>query len=160
MASTVQALNFFQGTETRPTTGTMPNRQIWEYVRHIYYSSVQNSVPELHMMYLLGSMQDTTIVRGIERIRILFAVDTSLVPDGIPDAYVASNNVTQTQWNERRVLGARIFVLVRAIRSSNDYTNNNTYTLGDLAAYTPNDHYRRLLLQSTVMFNSIGDLTP
>jgi type IV pilus assembly protein PilW len=158
LASTVSALQFFKGSETRPTTTAMPNRQVWSYIRHIYYLSVQDSVPELHMVYLTDSMIDTSIVRGIERMRILFAIDSSIIPDGIIDSYITPENVTQQQWDERRVLGAKLYVLVRSIDSVNNYSNSNTYSLGDIS-YTPNDKYRRLLFQSTVMFNNTGDNT-
>ncbi len=156
VATTVHALHFFKGTETRPTPTAMPNRQVWEYKRHIYYINVQDGIPELHMLYLMDSMIDTAIVRGVERIRILFALDTSLIPDGIIDSFIAPENITQQQWDERRVLGARFFLLVRSIESSAKYVNPNTYLLGDIS-YTPNDSFRRLLLQSTVMFNDGGD---
>ncbi len=156
IASNVHALNFFKGSETRPTTTAIPNRQVWEYTRHIYYISTQNSIPELHMMYLTDAMQNTPIVRGVERMRILFAIDTTLEPDGIIDAYILPENVTQQQWDERRVIGAKLFVLVRSIEPSNQYANPNTYSLGNIN-YTPADNYRRLLLQSTVIFKNSGD---
>ncbi len=155
-ATTVHALQFFKGSETRPTMAAMANRQIWQYARHIYYISSQNSVPELHMMYLMNTVIDNSIVRGVERMRLLFAVDTSVVPDGIIDAFVRPESITQQQWDERRVIGGRIFLLIRSIEPSNEYTNPNTYLMGDIS-YTPADHYRRLLLQSTVMFNNSGD---
>nr|WP_321241733.1 PilW family protein [uncultured Tolumonas sp.] len=158
IASNVQALNFFKGSEIRPDTTIMPNRQVWEYIRHIYYISIQNSVPELHLLYLTDAIQDTSIVRGVEKMRILFAVDNTLEPDGIIDAYITPESVTQKQWDERRVLGGRIFLLVRSIEPSSNYTNPNTYRLGDVS-YTPADHYKRLLLQSAVMFNNNGDYT-
>lgn len=157
-ATTVSGLRFFNGSETRPTTGEMQHRQIWEYLRHIYYIRVENNVPTLHMYYLANSMTDTAVVRGIEKIKIILAVDNTTTPDGIIDAYIEPESVTQKQWDERRVLGARLFVLVRATEADNQYTNSNTYTMGSLS-YTPADHYRRLLLQSTVMFNGSGDRT-
>ncbi len=158
IASSINALNFFKGSESRPTTTTIPNRQIWEYMRHIYYISVQNTVPELHMVYMTDSVQDTSIVRGIERMRVLLAIDTTLEPDGIVNSYVAPESVTQQEWDERRVLGAKLFVLIRSIESNNKYSNSNTYVLGDVQ-YSPSDNYRRFLLESTVMFNSSGDGT-
>ena len=159
VAASTQSLHFFSGSELRPTNVAMPNRQIWEYFHHLYYISTLNSVPELHMMYLTDTMHDTAIVRGIERMRILFAIDNSLNPDGVIDAYVAPENVTQAQWDEHRVLGAKLYLLVRSIEPSNKYTNHNTYTIGDLAAYSPTDNYRRLLLQSTIVFNNSGGET-
>lgn len=156
VATTVHALHFFKGSETRPTTTAMPNRQVWQYSRHIYYLVNQNAIPELHMIYLMDSMVDTAIVRGVEKMRILFAIDTSLIPDGLIDSFIAPENITQQQWDERRVLGARLFLLVRSIEPNNNYNNPNTYSLGDIS-YVPSDNYRRLLLQSTVMFNDGGD---
>jgi len=155
MATTVHAGHFFKGNETAPTTAIMPNRRIWEYLNHLYFIRVTDNIPELHMMYLLGAMTDSSLVQGIEKMRILFSVDTTFVQDKVSDQYVASENITQQQWDEGRVLGARLFILVRSIEPSASYSNNNTYQLGDIT-FTPNDHYRRLLLQSSVKFKNGG----
>ncbi len=155
MATTVNSGRFFRGNESAPTTAVMPNRRIWEYLNHLYFIRVSNNIPELHMMYLLDTMNDSSLVQGIEKMRILFSVDTTFVQDNVGDQYVASENITQQQWDEGRVLGARIFILVRSIQPSASYSNSNTYQLGDIT-FIPNDHYRRLLLQSSVKFKNGG----
>jgi type IV pilus assembly protein PilW len=155
MATTVHEGYFFKGSEGAPTTTTMPNRRIWEYFNHLYFIRITDNIPELHMMYLLGAMTDSSLVQGIEKLRILFTVDTSFEQDGVGDQYLAPETITQQQWDEGRVLGARIFMLVRSLQPSASYNNTNTYQLGDVAI-TPNDHYRRLLLQSSVKFKNGG----
>jgi type IV pilus assembly protein PilW len=155
MATTVHAGYFFKGSEGAPTTTAMPNRRIWEYFNHLYFIRITDNIPELHMMYLLGSMTDSSLVQGIEKLRILFTVDASFEQDGVDIQYLAPESVTQQQWDEGRVLGARIFMLVRSLQPSASYSNSNTYQLGDIV-FTPNDHYRRLLLQSSVKFKNGG----
>ncbi|WP_024872201.1 PilW family protein [Tolumonas lignilytica] len=157
MATTVHAGYFFKGNETAPTAANMPNRRIWEYLNHLYFIRVTDNIPELHMTYLLGSMTDSALVQGVEKMRLLFMVDTTFQPDGIVDQYITPENITQQEWDEGRVLGVRLFLLVRSLQPSPLYTNTNTYQLGDIS-YTPttDDHFRRLLLQSTVKFNNGG----
>lgn len=156
VASTHEAIYFFDGSETRPTFAAMPNRQIWEYVRHIYYAAMSSNVPQLRMLSLGDDYSDTVVATGIERIRILLAVDTSTNADGIVDNYVRPDTVTLAQWTQNRVLGARVFILARSKLADKNYTNTATYNLGDIS-YKPADNYRRLLLQSTVMFNTRGE---
>jgi len=95
-------------------------------------------------------------VQGIEKIKILFAVDTSETQDNIADSYITASSITKTQWNESRVLGAKIFVLVRANNSDATYTDKTTsYNLGDTIFSPTNLHYRRLLIQSTIDFKNM-----
>ncbi len=156
VAANHEAIYFFDGSETRPTTAAMPNRQVWEYMRHIYYVAKNSTAPQLRMLSLGDGYSDTVVATGIEKVRILLAVDTTATADGIVDNYVRPETVTQAQWTQNRVLGARIFVLARAKNPDSTYSNTTTYNLGDVA-YQPADSYRRLLLQSTIMFNTRGE---
>ncbi|WP_274620351.1 PilW family protein [Colwellia maritima] len=57
-----------------------------------------------------------------------------------------------------RIIAVKVYVLARNILPDNDYTNNNTYQLGDLPM-TFNDNYRRLLFSSTVtLYNARVDI--
>lgn len=156
VASNHDGIYFFDGSETRPTLANMPNRQVWEYVRHIYYVAMSGTIPQLRMISLGDSYTDSLLATGIEKVRILLAVDTSTDADGIVDNFVRPETVTSAQWTQNRVLGARVFVLARSKSADANYTNAATYNLGDVS-YKPADSYRRLLLQSTIMFNTRGE---
>ncbi|WP_159084759.1 PilW family protein [Dongshaea marina] len=152
--------HIFPGTVTRPTDVEMPARQVWEYQHHVYYVSTTNDIPGLRRVHLTNTMVNAggaaagPIVEGIERIRLLFAVDTTPIPDGIVDEYLASP--LDSYWNENRIIGLRVFILVRAREVAQNYTNNNTYLLGDISVSGNGDGFRRLLLDSSIMLRNIA----
>lgn len=158
VAMTPSSGYFFQGSETSlPSATGALNPWIWPYVHHIYYVVDNNGIPELHRRELFAKMQDPrgALVRGVQSIHIQLAVDTTVQQDNQPDAYLAPASVSENQWNDGRVVGAKLFILMRASEPTSSYTNTNVYTLGDLSfdySKTP-DHYRRLLLESTINFN-------
>lgn len=155
MATTTQAAYIFRGNEVAPTDTAMPARQIWEYQHYIYYlASGSSGIPELRKRMLTanggsflitGSMAD-----GIESIVVLYGVDTTPVPDGVIDKYVGSVNVSSQEWNEGRVVSARVFILVRSLQASAKYKNNNVYQVGNISVSGNGDGFRRLLLESSV----------
>jgi type IV pilus assembly protein PilW len=110
---------------------------------------------------LTTQMINEPIIDGIERIYFMYGVSTVTNPTaagfGVVNAYVSAASMTEDLWNNTnsRILAVKIYVLARSILPDNKYDNENTYTLGDQAAYTPADNYRRLLLSSTVtLYNS------
>lgn len=158
VAMTPSSGYFFLGSETSlPSATGALNPWIWPYVHHVYYVVNNNNIPELHRRELFAKMQDPrgALVRGVQAIHVQLAVDTTVEQDNQPDIYVTPASVTENQWNDGRVVGAKLFLLMRASESTSSYTNTNVYTLGDLTfdySKTP-DHYRRLLLESTINFN-------
>ncbi len=147
---------FFRGNENLSAAMGASNPWIYAYQHDVYYVTVNNNIPELRKRELFAQMQDNLgpLVRGVEAIRILFAVDGKLTKNNIPDRYLPPEQVTDTQWDNDQVIGARIFILVRGVAPIPKYTNKNIYQLGD-TTYDFNaapDNYRRLLLQSSVSF--------
>ncbi|ROQ22373.1 PilW family protein [Gallaecimonas pentaromativorans] len=142
------------------------NGEYWPYLHHVYYLANEvrgtTTVPVLKRRFLSASasdcspgvapcMADETLVEGVERFHILYGIDTD--DDAMPNFYASADNVTDADWigsDGQRVVSARIYVLVRTVREDSNYTSAVSYTLGDQAAYTPGDHFRRLLLQTTV----------
>lgn len=155
MATTTQTARLFRGNESIPSEASMPGRQIWEYQHLIYYlSPTADGNIELRKRMLTANSGSWLIsgamADGIERMVLLYGVDTSNVPDGSIDAFVNNANVTSQEWGEGRVMAVRVYLLVRSLQSSNDYSNNNVYQLGDVSVSGNGDGYRRLLLESTV----------
>jgi type IV pilus assembly protein PilW len=135
------------------------NSRTWQYQHHIYY--VRSGIPVLMQWRLTTQMSNQPIVDGIERIYFMYGVSTVTDPTlagfGVVNAYVSAENMTSTLWDNANsnILAVKIYVLARSILPDNKYNNENTYTLGDQAPYTPADNYRRLLLSSTVtLYNS------
>ncbi|USV58171.1 PilW family protein [Aeromonas encheleia] len=159
LATTTQTAQMFKGGETIPT---MPSeRQLWEYQHFIYYLSPNAAGnPELRKRYLTANGGSVLIsgpmAEGIERMTVLFGVDDSLVPDGVIDRYVATNNVTEQEWSEGRVVAARVFILVRSLQPSSSYVNNNVYQVGSTSVSGNGDGFRRLLLETSVSLRNLA----
>jgi type IV pilus assembly protein PilW len=145
-------------------TGTnipeVDNSQVWEYQHHIYYVKEEtvngDTFPVLMQGRLTTDITFDPIIDGIEMIRFMYGVDTT--GDGIINAYISADNVSEDQWDNAsgiNILAVRIFVLTRAVRQDFKYSNTNTYVLGDLEV-PMNDNYRRLLLSSTVTLYNAG----
>lgn len=135
------------------------NSRTWQYQHHIYY--VRSGIPVLMQWRLTTQMINQPIVDGIERIYFMYGVSTVTDPTlpgfGVVNAYVSAANMTPGLWNNNNssILAVKVYVLARSVLPDNKYDNENTYTLGDQAPYTPADNFRRLLLSATVtLYNS------
>jgi type IV pilus assembly protein PilW len=139
------------------------NSRTWQYQHHVYYvrEEIQgnNVVPVLMQGRLVGgNMTFTPIIDGIETIRFMYGVD--LNGDGAVNAFISADNMTPGLWNNAggsQILAVKIFILARSTLPDNNYLNEATYQLGDLAV-TVNDNFRRLLFTSTVtLYNASVD---
>jgi len=143
------------------------NALVWEYQHHVYYirdeAQGNLSVPVL-MQGVLSANNGMTfrpLIDGIERIHFSYGVDAD--DDGDVDAFISSANMTQAFWNKNNsnILAVKIFVLARDTLPDNNYTNTNTYQLGDSPALVVNDNFRRSLFTTTVtLYNARIDTWP
>ncbi|WP_421292384.1 PilW family protein [Aeromonas veronii] len=154
MAANSQEARVIKGSETRPLFGANNESQIWEYQHYIYYLSQEDGIPVLRKRYLTvnggSSLIGGAMAEGVEHMVLMYGVDDSLNPDGRIDRYMSTDQMTTQRWNEGRVLGARLFLLIRAARESSRYKNNNSYQLGNITVNGGGDGYRRLLLESSI----------
>ncbi|WP_268012419.1 PilW family protein [Aeromonas veronii] len=154
MAANSQEARIIKGSETRPLFGANNESQIWEYQHYIYYLSQEDGIPVLRKRYLTvnggSSLIGGAMAEGVEHMVLMYGVDDSLIPDGRIDRYMSTDQMTTQRWNEGRVLGARLFLLIRAVRESSRYKNNNSYQLGNITVNGGGDGYRRLLLESSI----------
>ena len=154
MATNSQEARVIKGSETRPLFGANNESQIWEYQHYIYYLSQEDGIPVLRKRYLTvnggSSLIGGSMAEGVEHMVLMYGVDDSLIPDGRIDRYMSTDQMTTQRWNEGRVLGARLFLLIRAARESSRYKNNNSYQLGNITVNGGGDGYRRLLLESSI----------
>lgn len=145
---------------------TLESSRIWEYQHHIYYVREESlgSSGEVVPVLVQGRLQKATtpisfnmLVEGIEKIHYMFGIDTD--NDGVVNAYMSSNDVSEDAWDNvdnLRILSVKLYVLVRSIRSDVKYTNNNKYQMGDIEFDANGDNYRRLLFSSTVSLQNAG----
>lgn len=154
MATNSQEARVIKGSETRPLFGANNESQIWEYQHYIYYLSQEDGIPVLRKRYLTvnggSALIGGAMAEGVEHMVLMYGVDDSLIPDGRIDRYMSTDQMTTQRWNEGRVLGARLFLLIRAARESSRYKNNNSYQLGNITVHGGGDGYRRLLLESSI----------
>jgi type IV pilus assembly protein PilW len=154
MAANSQEARVIKGSETRPLFGANNESQVWEYQHYIYYLSQEDGIPVLRKRYLTvnggSSLIGGAMAEGVEHMVLMYGVDDSLIPDGRIDRYMSTDQMTTQRWNEGRVLGARLFLLIRAARESSRYKNNNSYQLGNITVNGGGDGYRRLLLESSI----------
>lgn len=140
----------FDGADTKPTTATggdVPSGQFWEYVATAYYvSNATAGLPTLMRQRLVGSTWGTPeeVAAGVERVRLLFGVDSS--GDGVPDSYV---NAASADW--ANVVAVKIYLLLRSEESDPTYADTKTYQLGDITVDpNPDDGYHRTVFDTTV----------
>ncbi|SES72083.1 PilW family protein [Thalassotalea agarivorans] len=141
--------------------GSIPfleNSRTWEYQHRIYYIREEgpSNVPVLMQGRLTTGMVFSPLVEGIERIHFEFGIDTN--GDGSVNSFIAASDMTDAYWNgsiDSKILAVKVYVLARAVTEDFDYTNGNTYQLGQISV-TPNDNFRRLLFSSTVTLHNSG----
>ena len=159
LAGNVNQALFFagKGSDLRGLVTRLAGAKIWEYQHHVYYVQEVDGVPELRLIQLTDQMRATyslPLVQGVEKIRILLAVDDSIPADGIADRYLPPEKISPAIWNTFAITGIRVFLLLRAQERSPSYRNEQSYQLGDLSLPPFNDNYQRLLLQSSVQFRN------
>lgn len=161
LAGNINQAVFFAGKDddARKSVAHLTGAKIREFQHHVYYAQETNGIPELRLIQLTDQMRaaySLPLVQGIERMRILLAVDESVPADGVADNYLPPEKITPTIWNTFAITGVRLFLLVRALEPSPGYRNEHSYQLGDIALAPFNDNYPRLLLQSGVQFRNAG----
>ncbi len=160
LISNVSQGSIFAGNiETLPT---MSNSQIWQLVHHVYYldREVATDIPRLRRIRLTrdkGMLLETTpLIEGVENMQLLFGLDIGdeVARDGTADTFVPSDQLTNADWDNGRVVGVKLFLLLRAIEETPGYKNNQTYQVGEKTIKGNGDRFRRLLLSTVVSFRN------
>jgi type IV pilus assembly protein PilW len=138
-----------------------PSERTSELVARAYYIGPSGqscngiSVPSLYREELDNNGRPVAeeVAYGIDNLQVRYGLDTN--GDGSVNVYLdagSSGLNEDSEWEQ--VVAVRYWLLTRAECPETGYTNNNTYTMGDLN-YTPNDGFRRQLYQSTVQLRNI-----
>ena len=163
-----QAGRIFKGTEKADSDNDMnggaaapPSERTSELIARAYYIGPSGqtcngiSVPSLYREELdtNGRPVAEEVAYGVDNLQVRYGLDTN--GDDSVDVYLdagSSGLNEDSEWEQ--VIAVRYWLLTRAECPETGYTNNNTYSMGDLA-YTPNDSFRRQLYQSTVKLRNI-----
>lgn len=148
-----------------PATGTLTSGmdwKDWQYQANVYYigkDASRNDLPVLYRAYLKTSGATPTmeteaggIAEGIESFRVQFGLDTD--NDGVANQYLTSPTTAQ----QKSLVSARIYLLVRSSNPDPSYTNTKSYNLGGSTVSAFNDHYYRRVYTTTVVIRNTANM--
>ena len=138
-----------------------PSERTSELIARAYYIGPSGqtcngiSVPSLYREQLDSNGRPVAeeVAYGVDNLQVRYGLDTD--GDDSVDIYLdagTSGLNEDTEWEQ--VIAVRYWLLTRAECPEVGYTNNNTYTMGDVA-YAPNDNFRRQLYQSTIKLRNL-----
>ncbi|AGH80359.1 prepilin-type cleavage/methylation-like protein [Psychromonas sp. CNPT3] len=135
---------------------TPPGSDHWQYIHHVYYIDKQAGVSRLRRISLQKDEmnRDAIIAEGVEHMRIMFLLDARQTVDRDRSVHsiVSSKDVSAWDWGSGRVIGVKIFLLVRASDETLNYTNTDSYQLGDTKLDAFKDAYKRKVFSRILMF--------
>lgn len=135
----------------------------WEYKLHLYY--VDKNFDLIRQTLVPGAtaptMQRDVIANGIEYFHVVFGLDTDVVMDANVGIDRYSSNFSSAVQTDG-AYSAIVYVLARSSRAVDGYTNNKSYTLGDICYPVAADCtqklndglYRRVFSTTVVLRNS------
>ncbi len=137
-------------TRRKTSCGATDFAAVYRYLVHIYYVANNNQtgdgIPTLKRAELgAGSFSVVPLVDGIENMQIQYGVDTN--NDGIPNSYTSSP-ATTADW--RNTMAVTVHLLARNTSSTQGYSDNRSYTLGDKTVAATSDGYKRHVYSTTI----------
>ncbi len=151
-------ITVYQGGASALTTSGSTVPPVWEYKHHVYYLDSFEGVNRLRRLTLRASemVREEVLVEGIESMQFMFALDELIASerDGSVHSFVSTTQVTSNDWDTGRVIGVKIFLLVKSLDKTVGYTNSNTYQLGDYTFPAANDNYKRELVSTVILFQN------
>ena len=149
------------GAMTLHKTNCTTLNDVYQYQVHLYFVAnnheAGDGIPTLKRAHLEEtSFTIVPMVEGVENMQIEYGLDSTAT--GVPTSYIADPaagaiaSVAVENW--RSVVGAKVHLLMRNTLASGGYTDNRTYTLGDVTVTAPNDAFKRRLYSTTVRFAS------
>jgi type IV pilus assembly protein PilW len=124
---------------------------------HAYYvsqqSTLRDDVPSLRRKVIgnvndAGFIGDEEIVAGVEHMQVLLGIDTN--GDTNIDDYVNPGAVPGTA----RVVSATIWLRIRSEERDFGHRDDNVYQYADMAAASPDDNYRRIVVTRTIQLRN------
>ncbi|PKF61220.1 hypothetical protein CW745_11345 [Psychromonas sp. psych-6C06] len=150
------ALTVYQGDASALTSSAV--KPVWEYIHHVYYLDKQDEIGRLRRLTLRTSkmVREEVLVEGVESMQFMFALDALVASerDGSVHSFVGASQVTNNDWDTGRVIGVKIFLLVKSLEKTAGYTNGNTYQMGDYLFPAANDNYKRELVSTVILFQN------
>lgn len=150
------ALTVYKGDASALTSNAV--KPVWEYIHHVYYLDELEGVSRLRRLTLRASemVREEVLVEGVESMQFMFALDALIASDrdGSVVSFVTTSQVTENDWNSGRVIGIKVFLLVKSLQKTAGYTNTNSYQLGDYLFPATGDNYKRELVSTVLLFQN------
>lgn len=155
---------FFTGSDlSMPQYDEVKIGEVWEYQHRVYYvanvSRYGTSIPVLKRMVLkthsgIPRMEAEELVEGIEAIHFMYGLDTD--DDGVPNRYLTESAMTNFDWDGVNgvLVAVKVYILARSLFPDARITNEMTYQMANQSKTPGPDHYRRLLMQTTVQLKN------
>lgn len=152
--SSYAAGEVFQGVTPPSVTGTpIANFTLQEDVYYIGVDDNDATIPALRRVTLkANAMVDEMVVSGIEHMQLQYGRATTDLNTQYYNSITGNaTDLTKTDWDD--VNSVRIWLLSRNATAEKDYTNPNSYVMGD-QTYTPNDSFRRQLYTAVLQLRN------
>lgn len=102
----------------------------------------------------VATISTDSVLDGVERMHFEFGVDTTL--NGQLNYLLPTQQMAADFWwqKDSRIISIRYYVLLRARQPDPSFINNQRYIMGTTEFNAPGDHYRRLLVSSSIYFQN------
>lgn len=148
-----------------PFAGVCPPTCTFDWQTHAYYvaaaSSLGNNIPSLRRQVLVGNiLQDQELIPGVEDFQVLLGLDAD--GDGGVERYVNADDpilgmldpADAAYDDAARIVAVRLWLMFRAERAEQGFVDAITYNYADVVGFTPNDGFRRTLVNKTVLLRN------
>jgi len=146
----------FQGSSSSANAISETPQSTRELIAHAYYLGASNRqcvagtpVPALMLVTLDDNGRPATFeqIIGVDHLAFQYGIDANA--DGSVETYVDADAVAN--WGD--VAAVRFSILLRAECPDPNYSDTNTYAMGNVN-YTPNDNYRRRFESLTIFLRN------
>lgn len=152
------------GNATKPFSKSYgPDAQVMKLITRVYYigkrtGAAASDPPSLFRKEMTAAtsppVSTQELVEGVEKMKVVYGVDTDLAPDNTPNIYKTANNVAANEWS--KVISVRLGLLVRTTSKVDQTADTKPYTLVGQAIGAPfNDNFRRQVYTSTVQLRNL-----
>lgn len=152
------SLTVYKGDASVLTAAGSTVPPVWEYMHHVYYLDTVGDISRLRRLTLRTSemVREEVLVEGVEQMQFMFALDALIAGDrdGSVHSLVSTSAVTANDWDSGRVIGIKIYLLVKSLEKTVGYTNTSSYQLGDHLVAAANDNYKRELVSTVILFQN------
>jgi type IV pilus assembly protein PilW len=149
-----------------PLAGACPPTCTFDWQTQAYYvtsaSSLGANVPSLRRQVLVpgGVMQDQELIPGVEDFQVLLGLDADGDDDverfvSADDPVLAMLDPLDAAYDEAaQIVAVRLWLMFRAEQAEQGFVDANAYNYANVAGFTPNDGFRRMLVSKTVLLRN------